>query len=79
MHEFDRLMKDLTDEVSKKGVRDLAAKKAYQNLVDEFSSRRAATALKRYGSVEGVRRKARKKKGSSTVSMAPHMESLGIA
>ena len=63
MHEFDRLMKDLTDEVSKKGVRDLAAKKAYQNLVDEFSSRRAATALKRYGSVEGVRRKAREKKG----------------
>nr|YP_009720770.1 putative LAGLIDADG DNA endonuclease [Ostreobium quekettii]QGQ61982.1 putative LAGLIDADG DNA endonuclease [Ostreobium quekettii] len=62
MHEFDRFMKDLTNEVSKKGIRDPAAKKAYQNLVDEFSSRRAATALKRYGSVEGVRRKAREKK-----------------
>ena len=62
MHEFDRFMKDLTNEVSKKGVRDPAAKKAYQNLVDEFSSRRAATALKRYGSVEGVRRRAREKK-----------------
>ena len=62
MHEFDRFMKDLADVVSKKGVRDPAAKKAYQNLVDEFSSRGSAAALKRYGSVEGVRRKAREKK-----------------
>lgn len=62
MHEFDRFMKDLTDEVSKKGLRDPAAKRAYQNLIDEFSSRRAAAALKKYGSVEAVRHKAREKK-----------------
>ncbi len=62
MHEFDRFMKDLTDEVTKKGLRDPAAKRAYQNLVNEFSSRRAATALKKYGSVEEVRHKAREKK-----------------
>ena len=64
MHELDRLMNNLTNEGGPKdqGVRDPAAKKAYQNIVDEFSSRRAATALKRYGSVEGVRLKARENK-----------------
>jgi hypothetical protein len=62
MNEFDKFVKELSDEIAKKGLRDPSAKRAYQNLVDEFSSRRVATALKRYGSVEGVRAAARQKK-----------------
>jgi retron-type reverse transcriptase len=62
MNELDKFVEDLSNKIALKGLRDLDAKRAYQKIVDEFSSRRVANALKRYGSVEGVRLAVRQKK-----------------